>query len=211
MTRKRKHWQQHKNRWIGNATAQVRFRNSLASAQGWLCAYCKEPMHESPKKDNGATLDHFVARSRGGLNRVDNLVVACSLCNQDKADRHGADYLAIQRLKTMEPSTAVIGAAFGALIAIAMGKIIRNERSDARMLRAADNLLRLGYSPNPPEQLHKIQDVTGDMPPESPVRAAIKAAEARKYGGDQDLRETERWRAPRLVDPRPANPRREWA
>jgi hypothetical protein len=110
----------------------------------------------------------------------------------------------------MEPSS-VAGAAFAAMIALAIGRGISAERSVDRMNRAAAGLLGPRYLPARPGALHPDQDGNGEMPPESPVMAAIKDAENRKYGGDQNLREAARWSAPRLVDPRPEPPKREWA
>lgn len=42
------------------------------------CAYCGMP---------GSTIDHVMPRSRGGPNSWENLVAACSPCNNRKADR----------------------------------------------------------------------------------------------------------------------------
>lgn len=40
------------------------------------------------------TVDHRVARSRGGPDAVRNLVFACYACNQRKRDRHEQEFLA---------------------------------------------------------------------------------------------------------------------
>ena len=34
-----------------------------------------------------ATLDHVIPKHRGGTNALDNLVICCSVCNSNKADR----------------------------------------------------------------------------------------------------------------------------
>jgi len=36
---------------------------------------------------NDSTLDHVLPVSKGGTNRLDNLVLACYECNQEKADK----------------------------------------------------------------------------------------------------------------------------
>ena len=46
-----------------------------------ICFYC---LGES--KDNILEIDHFIPRSRGGSDRVANLVLACHSCNQAKAN-----------------------------------------------------------------------------------------------------------------------------
>lgn len=51
---------------------QIRIRD------GRRCAYCGGP---------GDTVDHVVPRSRGGSGHWDNLVCACRVCNNRKADR----------------------------------------------------------------------------------------------------------------------------
>lgn len=46
------------------------------------CGYCGR---------KATTVDHIVPRSRGGADTWENLVAACTLCNQTKADRFLAD------------------------------------------------------------------------------------------------------------------------
>jgi len=69
-------------------------REVLFQQQGGRCAYCDCVMvlkrrgsrnSTSPAPRNLATLDHKIARSLGGTDAVDNLVVACHGCNNRKS------------------------------------------------------------------------------------------------------------------------------
>lgn len=48
---------------------------------GYHCAYCTSECSDD------LTLDHVVPRSKGGKNTVSNLVVACRICNEAKANK----------------------------------------------------------------------------------------------------------------------------
>ena len=49
------------------------------------CLYCGAP--------GPSTIDHFIPRALGGSNELENLVPACTPCNQRKADMHGYDWM----------------------------------------------------------------------------------------------------------------------
>jgi 5-methylcytosine-specific restriction endonuclease McrA len=55
---------------------------TLWKKQNGQCFYCKVDLDLSD-----ATLDHRIARSKGGENALSNLVVACRFCNHEKGDR----------------------------------------------------------------------------------------------------------------------------
>jgi 5-methylcytosine-specific restriction endonuclease McrA len=55
---------------------------TLWEKQRGKCFYCKVDISLSD-----ATLDHKLARSKGGENKLSNLVVACRFCNHEKGDR----------------------------------------------------------------------------------------------------------------------------
>lgn len=58
-----------------------RKRTVLLRVQGARCFYCNRWLSWSD-----ATLDHMIARSRGGRDSIDNLVACCFQCNQSKGD-----------------------------------------------------------------------------------------------------------------------------
>lgn len=53
----------------------------LMVAQSGRCFYCHELMLEP-------TQDHFVPKTKGGMGRINNLVLACRGCNQEKSGRN---------------------------------------------------------------------------------------------------------------------------
>lgn len=64
----------------------------LRERQGNRCFYCHEPLHDDG--DNPATLDHVIPRCVvKAIGEVpDNLVAACSSCNNKKADQIPEDW-----------------------------------------------------------------------------------------------------------------------
>ncbi len=57
------------------------FRRWLAELYGETCFQCKQPL--TPED---VTLDHIVARAKGGQSVPANLQVLCNKCNQQKKD-----------------------------------------------------------------------------------------------------------------------------
>lgn len=48
-----------------------------------VCAYCEQRVDAR----GGLNVDHVIPRSRGGTNRIENLVIACRECNEAKRDK----------------------------------------------------------------------------------------------------------------------------
>jgi 5-methylcytosine-specific restriction endonuclease McrA len=55
-------------------------RKNILRRDGFKCAYCG-------RSDLPLTLDHIVPRARGGSDSWENLVCACTACNNRKGDR----------------------------------------------------------------------------------------------------------------------------
>lgn len=64
---------------------------------GWKCHYCGCAIHREPSKVNSikkpkqATVDHMKPLGKGGADNVQNMVLACRPCNDEKGDM---DYFA---------------------------------------------------------------------------------------------------------------------
>lgn len=72
----------------------------------WRCRYCGEKL----KSKAQATVDHVIPRSKGGSNRMANLVTACVPCNQAKADKMPGDIPATSPLAETFTKLGVISA-----------------------------------------------------------------------------------------------------
>ena len=75
-----------------------RWRQSLHSLTGNSCIYCGKPSE---------SIDHVLARSRGGLSITKNCVPACLLCNGDKSDTDAFDWYRRQRFYDPRRSMAI--------------------------------------------------------------------------------------------------------
>jgi 5-methylcytosine-specific restriction endonuclease McrA len=81
---------------LNNLTGIQRRRKMIQVAirDGWFCFYCKRPLTvvglRSPARWTDPakpTLDHVIAWSKGGTHALQNLRLACGLCNSRKGDR----------------------------------------------------------------------------------------------------------------------------
>jgi hypothetical protein len=64
---------------VPKKTSRHRFRKQILEEWDNHCAYCGQP---------GDTLDHILARSKGGsMSVVNNLVCCCRFCNGSKSDK----------------------------------------------------------------------------------------------------------------------------
>lgn len=70
-------------------------RSIAARRDGYRCCYCRVP--------TAATIEHVDARSKGGSNWADNLMLACPYCNRKKGDRPLERFLAEEGWKLVRP------------------------------------------------------------------------------------------------------------
>lgn len=60
----------------------------LLKAYGFKCVYCASKLKPTWH------LDHFIPVSKGGKNKISNLVTSCPRCNMMKGDMHGIQFIA---------------------------------------------------------------------------------------------------------------------
>lgn len=59
----------------------VRLFICLGESQNWRCCYCGA--HTNGSEERYATLEHFLAKSLGGRDHPDNMVMSCNVCNNE--------------------------------------------------------------------------------------------------------------------------------
>ncbi len=64
---------------LSRAAREKPTKTGIYRRDGYSCQYCGST--------RSLTIDHVIARSRGGQDTWENLVLACSKCNVKKADR----------------------------------------------------------------------------------------------------------------------------
>ena len=68
----------------GFASAWEILRFTILKRDGFTCRYCgKSPLDDKEVKLH---CDHICPKSKGGENEKENLITACSICNQGKVD-----------------------------------------------------------------------------------------------------------------------------
>lgn len=91
-----------RNRKIFKTTATLTQRN-LFIRDGYTCQYCNR--HKSQLRNfEFLTRDHIIPESRGGKNTWENLVTACSTCNNKKADYNLEDTKLTLQKKPVMPT-----------------------------------------------------------------------------------------------------------
>jgi 5-methylcytosine-specific restriction endonuclease McrA len=69
-------------------------RARLSSEQNHRCCYCGIRTNEAEHPDDQPTLEHVIPRSQGGGDTYDNCVMACSLCNNQRAHHFDPEHFA---------------------------------------------------------------------------------------------------------------------
>jgi predicted restriction endonuclease len=83
-----------------SAEAKRKWRQSIKEHWNYRCAYCGDT--------ENLTLDHITPRSKGGTDRITNLVCACNSCNKSKGHNHWSDWYLSQDFFTTERLSAII-------------------------------------------------------------------------------------------------------
>lgn len=80
------------NKWSTDQKKAI--RRALRARDGNNCFYCKVEFGtatvQSPLR---ATIEHLEPRTNGGSNQLDNLVLACDVCNNRRGDQPIFDFL----------------------------------------------------------------------------------------------------------------------
>ena len=92
-----------------SAEARRLWRRKIRERWNYKCAYCGS--------EENITIDHVLARSKGGLDTTKNMVCCCHSCNQDKAQEaweewyFSQDFFSVDRYNQiqewMEPDTSM--------------------------------------------------------------------------------------------------------
>ena len=65
--------------------------DALSEAQNWRCCYCGVRVLDV---DSALiTLEHIIPKSKGGDDHLDNLAIACDVCNYSRGNKDLADFL----------------------------------------------------------------------------------------------------------------------
>lgn len=65
----------------------------IGERDGWECHYCNHRLSRNDERFRNPTIDHVIPRSRGGSNKMPNLVLSCPNCNREKDDQTPAEWL----------------------------------------------------------------------------------------------------------------------
>lgn len=68
------------------ACVRLELKERLSEAQNHRCCFCGVRMGYFGDKGRQPTFEHVLARSRGGTDHIDNLVISCDKCNSSRGD-----------------------------------------------------------------------------------------------------------------------------
>jgi hypothetical protein len=83
-------------------------RLKIYQRDGYRCVWCLAPVLDGPalkaapagSRERCATLDHFLARSRGGSNAPSNLLTSCAECNEKRDDMNALEWVTLITKRT---------------------------------------------------------------------------------------------------------------
>jgi len=85
---------------VTSSEAKRKWRQSIKEHWDYECAYCGET--------ENLTLDHITPRSKGGSDRVTNVLCACKECNTSKSHQMWSDWYLNQTFFTTERLTKIV-------------------------------------------------------------------------------------------------------
>jgi hypothetical protein len=85
---------------VTSSEAKRKWRQSIKEHWNYECAYCGET--------ENLTLDHITPRSKGGSDRVTNVLCACKKCNNSKGHQMWSDWYLNQEFFTTEKLSKII-------------------------------------------------------------------------------------------------------
>jgi len=85
---------------VTSSEAKRKWRQSIKEYWDYECAYCGEA--------ENLTLDHITPRSKGGTDRVTNIVCACKECNTSKGHQMWSDWYLNQEFFTTERLSKIV-------------------------------------------------------------------------------------------------------
>lgn len=93
-----------KSRNLMSAANKKRRRRAKWIESKGICFYCKVKMHFDGADDGTKmTLDHLIPISKGGDDKLSNLVAACKKCNGKRGDKEIAEFVNIKKCKCSNP------------------------------------------------------------------------------------------------------------
>jgi hypothetical protein len=85
---------------ITSSEAKRKWRKSIKEKWNYQCAYCGS--------EEDLTLDHITPRSKGGSNRVTNVLCACKQCNNSKGHEFWSEWYMKQEFFSTERLSSII-------------------------------------------------------------------------------------------------------
>lgn len=85
---------------ITSTEAKRKWRQSIKEHWNYQCAYCGN--------EENLTLDHIIPKSKGGSDRITNLVCACKQCNHHKGHQKWNEWYLAQDFFTTQRLSAII-------------------------------------------------------------------------------------------------------
>jgi hypothetical protein len=85
---------------VTSSEAKRKWRQSIKEHWDYECAYCGET--------ENLTLDHITPRSKGGTDRVTNVLCACKECNTSKGHQMWSDWYLNQDFFTTERLSKIV-------------------------------------------------------------------------------------------------------